>query len=81
MKYPPGNYDEKQIRALTKLLDDVCADLRISPDNQPKREMVAMVMLVCSQRAPSDPPELRAEVARQFRIWEALEAEKAEAKG
>ena len=25
-------------RAGTKLLDDVCADLRISPDNQPKRE-------------------------------------------
>jgi hypothetical protein len=48
VKFPPGHFDEKQVRALTKLLDDVCADLRINPGNQPKREWVAMVMLVCS---------------------------------
>ncbi|CAA2136741.1 serine protease [Hyphomicrobium sp. ghe19] len=78
MKFPPGHYDEKQVRALTKLLDDVCADLRISPDNQPKREWVAMVMLVCSNRAPADIQELRAEIARQFLLLESLESQTVE---
>ena len=44
MAHRPGTYDKKQFRALTKLLDGVCVDLGISPDNQAKREMVAMVM-------------------------------------
>ena len=72
MKYPPGNYDEKQVRALTNFLNDVCADLGISPDNQPKREWVAMVLMVCSKRAPFDHQALRAETVRQFQIAEVI---------
>ncbi|SFV34107.1 hypothetical protein SAMN04488557_2221 [Hyphomicrobium facile] len=78
MKFPPGHYDEKQVRALTKLLNDVCADLRISPDNQPRREWVAMVMMVCSDREPCDTQELRSEIGRQFLLLESRESQDAE---
>ena len=64
----PGSYDKKQFRALTKLLDGVCVDLGISPDNQAKREMVAMVMFGMFQTgSPSDHWELRPK-GEDFRV-------------